>query len=329
MYRNIGTNIWTDPKFRNLNEDEKLLFFYFLTNLHSHLSGIYYIPISLIIHETGLPEKVVRKSLDTLSKGYRWGIDTLSIPHLAVYDTASEVIWVKNMLRYQGHGKKIMAHVAKHIKELHKCPLLKDFLLYYKELGIPYRYGIDGVSVQDQDQDQDQLQDLFKNGESVRFRPDSEDIFTALPCLGNSKNFAVTRGFLKDMQELFPDIDIKSVTMRAKAWLINNPKRRKAPGNVPRFLNGFYNDAAKKIESKKEPEHKSDPGKNNETNENKFSCDFCRDTGKIIFVYKIEKEQKIYIGHFSGRTDSIEYYSNLDNYFIDEKDCDCIRDPEE
>lgn len=154
MYRKIDTSIWTDPRVRALGPPEKLLFVYLITNNHSHVSGIYYLPIPLICHELGLSEEQ-----------FGWGIDTLSKGYLALYDTPSEVVWVVNMLRKQGSGQKIIQSVASQLRTLHKCPLIGRYLKHYAELKIPYRYPIEGASqvgVKEQEQEQEQERDTQK-----------------------------------------------------------------------------------------------------------------------------------------------------------------------
>ena len=89
MYRRIDTAIWTMPAMRQLEPPAKLLYLYLRTNPHGHLSGIYYLPLTLAMHETGLSEAEL---------GY--GIDTLSIGHWARYDAENEVVWVVDMLEW-------------------------------------------------------------------------------------------------------------------------------------------------------------------------------------------------------------------------------------
>src|SRR5262249_45764106 len=101
MYRSIDAKFWTDPHVRELHPNAKLIFLYCITNIHSHVSGIYYLPKVLMQHETGLTSADVTKGIDTLSKGY-----------LAFYDDDSEVVWVRSMARYQAHGTKLIGAIA-------------------------------------------------------------------------------------------------------------------------------------------------------------------------------------------------------------------------
>ena len=152
MYRSIDTKFWTDPKVRDLSPPHKLLFLYLITTTHSHVSGIYYMPKIFIHHETGLSLAEVDRGIDTLSKAY-----------LCLYDTRTEVVWIRHMLRYQHHGEKIRLAVAAQLTSLHKCPIIQEFLSEYADIEIPYRYPIDthaGAGDQEQEQEQEQEQDI-------------------------------------------------------------------------------------------------------------------------------------------------------------------------
>lgn len=148
MYRTVDTKFWTDPKVRRLPPMEKLLFLYCLTCPHSHVSGIFYLPLVLIQHETGLPLEEVE-----------YGIDTLSEAYLIRFDTTNEVLWVRHMLRYQPKGDKIRQAVASQLHNLHNCSLIKEFLEEYADIKIPYQYPIETASSQEQEQEQIQEQD--------------------------------------------------------------------------------------------------------------------------------------------------------------------------
>jgi hypothetical protein len=123
MYRTIDTSLWTDPVTKKLPPLAKLLFVYLITNNHTHVSGIYYLPAVLVPHETGIdPDEA-----DTL-------FDTLSSAGLVEKDADRELIWVKNMFKYQGAGEKNQRAAANHLGTLHNSPLVKEFLARYPEV---------------------------------------------------------------------------------------------------------------------------------------------------------------------------------------------------
>lgn len=139
MYRTICAELWTDPAIKSLDVPTKLLFVYLITNPHTHLCGIYYLPEQTGMRETGLKQIA-----------YRYGIDTLCKLKKVYWDTYTETIFVVNMFEYQGKGSKNYAAAANHIATLHKSSLIQEFLSRYPQLvgmvSDKLRYPIDTLS---------------------------------------------------------------------------------------------------------------------------------------------------------------------------------------
>lgn len=123
MYRTIETSLWTDPVVRTLSPEGKLLFLYLITSPQGHVAGIYHLPPVLISHETGLTVQ----QIDTLS-------DTLSSVGLARFDKKTDVVWVKNMARYQARGDKSHRAAGAHLATLHNSCLIQEFLRMYPQV---------------------------------------------------------------------------------------------------------------------------------------------------------------------------------------------------
>lgn len=87
--RPINETIWLDSKFRQLQNVEKFLFLYVLTNSHVEQVGIYELTIDTMIYETGLTEELVNKSLETLKER-----------EFIFYDNNTCEIAIKNYLKY-------------------------------------------------------------------------------------------------------------------------------------------------------------------------------------------------------------------------------------
>jgi hypothetical protein len=138
-YSQFHEGFWTDPEIRKLSPDEKLIFTWFITNPSRHYSGLYFFEFENIGKQTGLSEKSVRK-----------GIDTLSASGFIQYNQKYSMVWVKKMARHEIrrseksglYSEKQTKGVANHFQTLHNCPLIGDFLSYYPEMKIPYRYPI-------------------------------------------------------------------------------------------------------------------------------------------------------------------------------------------
>ena len=134
MYRTICVEFWTDRKVRSLSLEAKAIFLYLITNPHTHVAGIYYLPFPTIEHETTTKgTKLVGIMKQLCESG------------LVQWDEEREIIWVVNMLRFQGQGQKVSQGVAYQLKSLHDSPLIEAFLKCYPQ--IPYEYPMDTVAI--------------------------------------------------------------------------------------------------------------------------------------------------------------------------------------
>lgn len=88
----VSPHFWTGDTGRQLRKDPEAqrVAFYLMTCPGSNMIGLYYLPIPLICHEVGISEEGAYKALARLSEvGF------------AEYDAPSEVVFVKQMARYQ------------------------------------------------------------------------------------------------------------------------------------------------------------------------------------------------------------------------------------
>jgi hypothetical protein len=163
VYRTVDTSFWTDPDVRKLPASSKYLLLYLITNPHAHVGGIYYLPDIIAAHDTGIEIDKLKTLYDTLTKAKT---DRVSIPLPAQdsvgfirRDSKMEVIWVVNMLTYQGKGEKILRSVASHLKTLHNCPIINDFVKHYPSVKRFYRHRVSDapsrVGTQEQEQEQE------------------------------------------------------------------------------------------------------------------------------------------------------------------------------
>lgn len=145
MYRTIDCEFWTDDKVRLLSSDQTLLFFYLITNPHSHYSGLYPLSRVIMAYEVRLRQRFTATWAGLLLTG------------LIAYDERLEQVWVKNMFAHQAKGRKCEKGAATHLTTLHQSPLIPAFLERYPmvkpycpdTLLIPYPYPIEGVSSTD------------------------------------------------------------------------------------------------------------------------------------------------------------------------------------
>lgn len=138
-YSQFHDGFWSDPEIRKLSPNDKLLLAWFITNPYRHYSGVYFFEYDSIRKQTGLMPSVVEK-----------GIDTLSNANWIQYNRNFSIVWVRKMAKHEvkksektgNYSEKQIKGIANHLKTLHKCPLISEFLGFYADLNIPYQYGI-------------------------------------------------------------------------------------------------------------------------------------------------------------------------------------------
>jgi hypothetical protein len=105
-----------------LSKEARYLMLYLITNPHSHMSGIYYLPLTLMMEET------------SLGRGINRVLKELADHKMAFYDADYKQIFVVNMLEYQGRGQKVEKGVADYLLTMHNCPLIQRFLSRYPRI---------------------------------------------------------------------------------------------------------------------------------------------------------------------------------------------------
>jgi hypothetical protein len=118
-FRQLHTKIWSDKWFGGLPPDFKLLYIYLFGNDKSSMSGIYELPLRIIEFETGLKHDLI---LDILADFANAG--------KIEYDYNAEVIWIKNMRKYQGNNKswQVQERIKKDIDGVPDCDLKKKYI---------------------------------------------------------------------------------------------------------------------------------------------------------------------------------------------------------
>lgn len=127
-FAKISPQFWINERGREIKRlgiHAQLIAFYLLTNPHSSMIGIYYLPIAFIAHETGVKTDDVMIALNQL----------INI-HFCSYDENSEYVWVHDMAFDQmGPELKQTDNRVKGINDLFvslpKLPFLNQFLDKY------------------------------------------------------------------------------------------------------------------------------------------------------------------------------------------------------
>lgn len=130
MYRTVETTFWTDPDIRALPFEHRTVMLYLITGPHSHLSGIYYLPLTAASEELGLSLEAVQLGLSYLAVTPKRADGA---PFIA-FDPDYHQVWVRNMFGYQGKGLNGIKGVAAYLQTLHRSPLVGLFLERYPDV---------------------------------------------------------------------------------------------------------------------------------------------------------------------------------------------------
>ena len=132
QYRSIYPGFWTGKTGREIKgkgKDCQILALYLITCSHSHATGLFYLPLCFMGHETGLDDSAVEAALEALKK-----ID------FCAYDPLSDWIFIKNMVRHQmgpelQPGDRRIKWMETALEEAGKAApgLTREFLNKYKK----------------------------------------------------------------------------------------------------------------------------------------------------------------------------------------------------
>lgn len=101
--------------------------------------------------------------------------------------------------------------------------------------------------------------------------PIQADVFIKLPLI-NGDDYLVTREYVRELQELYPAVNVEQALRSMRGWLDANPKNRKTPRGIKRFITGWI---AREQDKAPRVEHRmSHPAQNNFNNFPQREYDF-------------------------------------------------------
>jgi hypothetical protein len=162
-YALVMPQFWYGETGRHLRHDRdaQVLAFYLMTCPSASMTGLFYLPIPVMAHETGIPFEGACKALRSLSDA-----------GFAFYDDQTEVVWVPEMARHQiaerlSPGDNRIKGVLRLVERYRRSRYYAAFVERYgAAFNLPERSPFEGPSKalrsQDQEQDQDQDQEQKK-----------------------------------------------------------------------------------------------------------------------------------------------------------------------
>ncbi|AMD89459.1 hypothetical protein [Desulfovibrio fairfieldensis] len=242
-YASIAPQFWTGETGRELRRagpEALAVALYLVTCPHANAFGLYYLPLSYLAHDTGLPLQGASKALQKcLEAGF------------CDYDEDSEVVWVYNMARFQIGGPlnlkdNLVKWVRKEWASLPKNKFLRAFWEKYGEayhLSAPSPSEAPGKPLRSQEQDQDQEGDREQDQEDISAKPlagsTPPEPSVALIPLVDKTEFPVSRAVVEEFKRAYPGVNVERELAKARAWCLSNPSRQKTQKGVMRFLNAW------------------------------------------------------------------------------------------
>jgi hypothetical protein len=236
----ISPHFWTGDTGRELRKDPdaQRIAFYLMTCPSANMIGLYYLPIPLICHEVGISKEGAMKGLARLSEG-----------GFCAYDAPSEVVFVKQMARYQvgevvHPGDKRLLGVQRMLLQMKNSCFYNEFLERYAEIfhltlapnGSPSIAPSKGHGSSYKDQEQDKEKEKEKTPpSSLRSDVPPQQVMTierpVKPKRGRRgmlthflpEDFVVTPALRTWATEHAPQVDVEAETINMHEWEYKDP----------------------------------------------------------------------------------------------------------
>lgn len=235
-YATITPTFWTGEtgrKIRLLGSEAQVVALYLMTCPSSNMIGLYYLPIILISHETGLSAEGSSKALASLSEA-----------GFCAYDHESEMVWVIEMAKHQiaeelSPKDNRVKWIRGELKKCAKTVLLHGFMERYREC----------FHLENQPEKASPFEAPSKPGTGTRTdkdilpgetsedssdKPPAEKI--SLPCEDGSE-YVFPDKWLATMRDAHPLADIPVEARKARAWLESSPERKPTRRGMKKFFN--------------------------------------------------------------------------------------------
>jgi len=239
-YGKVSPQFWTGDTGRRLrgNLEAQLVALYLFTCGGSSMTGVYYLPLTTVAHETGLTVRLVEKAL---AKLHQEGI--------AHYDRDAALVFVVRMAYYQVGSslQKTDKRVKGIIREVSKYKNHRFVAMFWSVYGetfnlgpLPFEGASESLRSQDQDQEQEQEQDLSPSDSCAEppAAASSPSVLT-FPTVGAAPTWPLTEERIAKLAQTFPSVNVDQECRKALGWIDANPTRRKTPAGMAKFLFGW------------------------------------------------------------------------------------------
>ena len=225
-HRSIKTDIWSDTYFEELKTNEKLAFFYLITNEKTNMLGIYEASYKKIAFETGIIKADVERIMKKFVKDKKVTIK-------------GKYIIINNFLLHQKFNtnmkksaidvwNNLSADITEGCKCLNKKNIEKDWgtLLNHIERLSKGLVILSKIEVEDEEEVEDEIEseiEIESEGEEEQPKPPKPKI--EFIELGEFENIKIEKDNLEKLKESYSVVEIDWMIQRLGAWLVNKKKK--------------------------------------------------------------------------------------------------------
>lgn len=240
-YRKVDSRIWNDAKFRELSDSGKLVLFFVLTHPNMTALGAMRHTIPGMAAELGWSTEAFREAFgEACQKG------------IVKHDEKASFVWLPNFIKYNPpESPNVVKAWTTAVDLLPECALLEQLIQHVKEFLKGFAEGFQKAfgkslakSMPNQEQEQEQEEDILPRETSAASpgQPPTEEI--SLPCEDGSE-FVFPEKWLATMRKAYPQVDIPTQALKARAWLESSPARKKTRRGMKKFFNTWLATAQK------------------------------------------------------------------------------------
>lgn len=135
---------------------------------------------------------------------------------------------------------------------------LRDKKTSQCDIGVTQQLHLSDVEKEieiDKDKDKEIEPSCSKAELKVETEPAQVDVFIKLPLI-NGDDYLVTKEYVKELKELYPAVDVEQALRNMRGWLDSNPRNKKTPRGIKRFITGWISreqDKAPRVPDKPKP----------------------------------------------------------------------------
>lgn len=266
-FAKISPQYWISDMGRQIKQygvPTQLVGLYLLSNPHANMLGIYYLPISFIAHETGLPFEGASEALQRLCEvGF------------CAYDHALEYVWVCEMAAYQiGTSLKVSDNRVKYVQEI--FPRLPNIMFlwefydkyqsdfYLEPPSFPRTFEGPSKPLRSKEKKKEKKKEKEQGKEketysaelpssstpAAKISPNSESSLVITMPLNDHTEFIITPAHIAEWQALYPAVDVLQTLRHIRGWNLSNPKKRKTKNGILKHITQWLAKEQDKVKGK-------------------------------------------------------------------------------